>query len=376
MIDEAMVVEANRDEGLKCLSIAHRAMENGDYDKAKRFAEKAYRLYPTEESKGMVGRAQRARESGGGQTSSASEGSARTAPSSNGLKNRSNSNTSDQGTSRGTADQQHLVRMIRSKKCHYEVLSVSKTASDDDIKKAYRKLALKLHPDKNKSPGADEAFKMVSKAFSVLSNPEERAQYDRYGDVDSIPRTNFRGRRYSTATFNGQEIDPDEIFRMFFGGNPFMGATFSTGHRGGAQFRGQHPRQAQRGQDSPMPIFRVLLSLAPMLLLILYNLFSQGSAPMYSLSQTREYPFPTTTSAHRVPYYVASKAKFAREYRPGSQERTRLEYQIETSWKDMMQKKCYQEKLVKHRYEYYGQPEKAAKVSLASCDTLAAKFAG
>lgn len=372
-----MVAIANKDEGLRCLAIAQRSLESDDVEKAKRFAEKAFRLYPGEESKRMLNsvedalrRGQTTRPASSNSDRGTSSSYTTEAPK---VNSRQRNTSQSGGSSTGTAEQKALVKSIRSKTCHYEVLSVSRTANDDDIKRSYRKLALKLHPDKNKAPGADEAFKMVSKAFSVLSSPDERAQYDRYGDVDSMPRTNFRGPRYTTATFNGQEIDPEEIFRMFFGGNPFMGASFSTGMPR-AQHHRQRQHQSQRQEVNSLPLMRMLMSIAPMLLLLLFNVFSRSSPPAFSLTQNREYPFPSSTAAHRVPYFVASKSKFSREFRPGSQERTRLEYQIESSWKDMMQKKCYQEKLARHRFEYYGQPEKAAKVSLASCEALQEKF--
>ncbi|OAD07979.1 hypothetical protein MUCCIDRAFT_126048, partial [Mucor lusitanicus CBS 277.49] len=65
---------------------------------------------------------------------------------------------------------------------YYKVLSVERTATDVQIKKAYRKQALQFHPDKNSAPGADEAFKLVAKAFDVLSDSNKRAIHDEGGD--------------------------------------------------------------------------------------------------------------------------------------------------------------------------------------------------
>jgi len=64
----------------------------------------------------------------------------------------------------------------------YKILGIAKGASDDDIKKAYRKQALKWHPDKNKAANAEEKFKEVAEAYEVLSDPKKREIYDQYGE--------------------------------------------------------------------------------------------------------------------------------------------------------------------------------------------------
>ena len=68
-----------------------------------------------------------------------------------------------------------------TKRDYYEVLGVTRTASDDDIKKAYRRLALQYHPDRNNAPEATERFKEATEAYQVLSDAEKRGLYDRYG---------------------------------------------------------------------------------------------------------------------------------------------------------------------------------------------------
>eukprot|EP00117_Sycon_ciliatum_P012645 scpid97536/ scgid0859/ DnaJ homolog subfamily B member 4; Heat shock 40 kDa protein 1 homolog; Human liver DnaJ-like protein len=67
-------------------------------------------------------------------------------------------------------------------KDYYKILGVSRDASESDIKKAYRKMALKFHPDKNKDPGAEDKFKEISEAYEVLSDSDKRAVYDKYGE--------------------------------------------------------------------------------------------------------------------------------------------------------------------------------------------------
>jgi molecular chaperone DnaJ len=92
----------------------------------------------------------------------------------------------------------------------YEVLGVSRSASADEIKSAYRKLARKYHPDVNQGdPSAEEKFKEVSGAYEILSDPEKRQRYDQFGTTEGIPQDPF---------FGGQGGNIGDLFDMFFGG--------------------------------------------------------------------------------------------------------------------------------------------------------------
>ena len=122
-------------------------------------------------------------------------------------------------------------------KDYYKTLGVERGASDDDIKKAYRKMALKYHPDKNKSPGAEEKFKDIAEAYDVLSDSQKREIYDKYGEEGLKGGGSGPGPDGSqfTYTFHG---DPHETFRMFFGGeDPFASMfNFGGGAPGGGMF--------------------------------------------------------------------------------------------------------------------------------------------
>jgi len=119
----------------------------------------------------------------------------------------------------------------------YEVLGLQKGASDEEIKKAYRKLALEWHPDRNKSAEAEEKFKEINEAYEVLSNPQKRKTYDQFGSAAfengsgpfaGASQSDRQGPfTYTYSTQGGQNpfgdfSDPFEIFEQFFGGaSPF-----------------------------------------------------------------------------------------------------------------------------------------------------------
>ncbi len=126
----------------------------------------------------------------------------------------------------------------------YDILDVPETASQSEIKKAYRKLARQYHPDINKSPDAEEKFKEINGAYEILSDEKKRSQYDQFGD------SMFGGQDFSNYSRSHNDIDLDEIFKSFFGG----GAGGFGGGRGnfGGGFGGF---QQERNLDIEQKIF-------------------------------------------------------------------------------------------------------------------------
>ena len=128
--------------------------------------------------------------------------------------------------------------MAEQKRDYYEVLGVSKDADDAALKKAYRMLAKKYHPDAN--PGdkqAEAAFKEINEAYSVLSDPKKRAQYDQFGHAAFDPRM---GGGSGGGFYEGNAADFGDIFGDIFGGGDIFGSFFGGG------------RSAQRAANAPM----------------------------------------------------------------------------------------------------------------------------
>ena len=130
---------------------------------------------------------------------------------------------------------------MNNKRDYYEVLGVSKNATDEEIKRAFRVLAKKYHPDVNKEAGADEKFKEIGEAYSILSDKNKRAQYDQFGHAA------FDGAQ-GGAGFNMGDINLDDILSNLFGGG-FGG--FSSSFSG---FGGSSANRAHRGEDMLMRI--------------------------------------------------------------------------------------------------------------------------
>ncbi|KAL1839822.1 hypothetical protein VTJ49DRAFT_1101 [Mycothermus thermophilus] len=258
----------------------------------------------------------------------------------------------NQGNQERKYTPEQKAAVLRIRRCNptafYEILELEKTCSDGEIKKAYRKLSLLTHPDKNGHEHADEAFKMVARAFSVLGDKEKREKYDRFGtDPDSRfasaqaqaqenPFAGFAGRRAHPGFAGGgwgEEISPEEMFARFFSGGglggfggPFAGFdggpqfVFNFGGPGIRvhQFGGPRPRMRPRnpGQEEPANFWSNFVGLLPILLLfgwpILSSIFSGlfTSSPPPTPSMAFDEPNPPLYTMERtmpnfgVKYYV------------------------------------------------------------------------
>lgn len=120
-----------------------------------------------------------------------------------------------------------------SKRDYYEILGVAKGASDDEIKKAFRKLARKYHPDMNRDnqTGAEEKFKEANEAYEILSDAQKRAQYDQFGHAA------FEGGGGGQGGFSGGQGGFGDIFDMFFGGQGGFGGSRQAGPERGSDLR-------------------------------------------------------------------------------------------------------------------------------------------
>ncbi|KWU44417.1 DnaJ-domain-containing protein [Rhodotorula sp. JG-1b] len=350
----------NRDEAVRALHVAQKRLDHADYSGAIRFAKKSLTLESTREAQTLLSRAEQLLASGGGgasgsaeaeptATSSATQAGPSSASTSSRARTKAASTSGAATPPAGEYTPAQLAVVKRVKSCrvtaYYEILELEKSCSDGQIKKAYRKHALTLHPDKNLAPGAEEAFKMVSKAFQVLSDPNKRSIYDQTGaDPDSrgggggggsggFARRSAAGPGFQGG-FGGEDVSPEELFRMFFGGGqgggfggpfgpsagfgggPFGGGgtTFQFFGPGGVRMGGgPMPRQAGAGRGGPQSSTSLWIQMAPLLFLFLLSLltqlpslFSSADAvdPDFSFDQSAHFSVPRTTTSG-VQYFVA-----------------------------------------------------------------------
>ncbi|KAF2719537.1 DUF1977-domain-containing protein [Polychaeton citri CBS 116435] len=263
------------------------------------------------------------------------------------------------GSSTRPYTEEQKAAVIRIRKCNhtdfYKILDLEEvrtTCTDGQIKKQYRRLSLLTHPDKNGYSGADDAFKMVSRAFQILSDADKRKRYDatgsdpdsRFGAASAGPSAGghpFAGFGHARAgggrgPMFEEEVSPEELFRQFFGGGMgggLFGGPFGGGGLGGGggpfvfnmggggpgirvhQFGGGVPRRRPHNHADAQPTspLQALQGLLPLLLLfilpVLSSLFSGGGSTPSGPQVRFDAPMSPQTQSHTssrlgVQYFV------------------------------------------------------------------------
>eukprot|EP01133_Synstelium_polycarpum_P014183 gene14183-16723_t len=365
-------MEGNKDEALRCIEIALEKAAAGNKEGAVKFLNKSIALYPTSRAKDLLLFYSKDENTSSPPTSTSSSTGGKPSSTQSSSTPSSSSASEEPSKPKYTAEQVAAIKKIKRCKSYYEVLDIPKTANDSDIKKAYRKLALQMHPDKNHAPGAEEAFKLVTQAFSCLSDSNKRASYDLHGEETQpgVPTRNpfgGGGGGQRGGMYYEEEMSPEDIFNIFFG-IPTRGGGRGGGvrHRGNAnpfgnQFQfhfGGMPQQAarrqqqqqqgnqQRGEQSSL--FSLLMMLVPLLYVILSFFGSSSGASdgsslrsLYSFTRSGYHVYPRTFEVKDqifADYYVKSNYLDTLKYN-GIPEQT-VETEVRKDWMERKKEVC------------------------------------
>ncbi|KAL2244147.1 UNVERIFIED_CONTAM: Chaperone protein dnaJ 49 [Sesamum indicum] len=205
-------MNGNKDEALKCVSIAKDAIAAGNQQRALKFLGIAARLNKNLPLDNLFAACKNL------DSFDASSDDVKKVFKVKGDMGLVNGDGVLKGEKNYTEEHVDLVWQIKSKKDYYLILGLERSCSVEEIRKAYRKLSLKVHPDKNKAPGSEEAFMKVSKAFKCLSDDESR----RHGS--------WSWRR-TESDFSNDVFDPDEVFSAFFDHCDMFGNVHFYRHR-------------------------------------------------------------------------------------------------------------------------------------------------
>ena len=227
-------------------------------------------------------------------------------------------------------------------KDYYEILKISKSASKDEIKRAYKKQAIKFHPDKNKSSKAEECFKKISEAYQILSNDEKRNFYDKFGTEEE-----FRQKYQSQHQNFEEEMDPFDIFDILFNG--------PEGFQRRRNFRRNNNYYQRETQNNNVQRnkFAVFIQFLPLIFLLLVNILPDllKSSPLYQFTNDSYYLNKRKTSKNNVVYFVGDK--FLKKY-PKIKDvfESGIENEIERNYLNYVAEKCEEVLHTKQILEY------------------------
>ncbi|KAJ5066447.1 hypothetical protein M0811_13647 [Anaeramoeba ignava] len=251
------------------------------------------------------------------------------------IKNNNNNNINATNTPNDDPQKVIEIKKVLKKKCLYEVLEVEKTADLTQIKSSYRKLAMKFHPDRNKTTGSAEAFKKIGQAYSILSDETKRKRYDQFGDESevNISTPTFRYRRngdprhYYYSEF-GPEFNPFDLFDFFFEMQDYSSVRM--------QNRRRNHRQRRQPQQEESNIISLILRFSPFLLFFILILSTKLFETEETFSFTRQgnYVLKKETENLGIKYYVK------KDFKTTTQGWINLEANVEYQYLSNLRQEC------------------------------------
>ncbi|XP_016957827.1 dnaJ homolog subfamily B member 14 [Drosophila biarmipes] len=212
-----------------------------------------------------------------------------------------------------TLDMLDVVQKVLRCRNHYEVLRVSHHATYSEVKRAYHKLALRLHPDKNRSPGAEKAFRRISEAADCLTDCQKRIEYN-----------------IATAVGDCNRLEQEDYQRESAGEDQ------DTVHRRPYQAANQRMPQRQSLYQTEQLVIGVVAALVFLFITMHYI----AAAPAYSFKPTRTHSFRRVSQANRIAYYM--NPKNLEKY--SEQQLAKLEIEIEELYISDLKQNCKQER--------------------------------
>ncbi len=239
----------------------------------------------------------------------------------------------------GDNSEDKICKELLKKKDYYDILNIKKEATEAEIKKGYKKQAIKFHPDKNHSKLAEECFKKISEAYQCLSNPEKKSFYDKYGNEEEFKQKYYQANH----RYYEEEMDPFEAFNFFFGNGFYPNA------RRNFYYSNHNPNEGEVRNNRS--IFHFIPVLLLMLVYILPNLsFLFESKPLYQFTRDSTYNHKRRTSINGIEFYVGEK--FIQKY-PKMKDFKFLEPSIEKEYLGYLYDDCSNVINYKNQLQYY-----------------------
>ncbi|OMJ81040.1 hypothetical protein SteCoe_18605 [Stentor coeruleus] len=282
----------NKEEAEKLFKQAQEAMKTHDIDKAIYLLQKSVSLYYTDQASKL-------------------------------LKKAKNTKKHTEPKPEYTQENEQLSKNLLNKTDYYSILNIPRTASQDDIKKAYRKLVIKFHPDKNKAPSAEDAFRHLQKAYECLTDDSRKAYYD---DTGTEAEMNY----HMDQGFTSEMILA--IVLNFFGGS-----IFSPDH----YIHRKYNPEFVSGQQN----FGVKVKIVPILIFVMLIGFSacRSEEAEYSFVPSPYFSSGYSTENLKIPYFLAKTANFTAGHLKV------LETTIEENYMGLLNKQCEQNLNYKHQ---------------------------